>query len=60
VTKAAVKALPVGVKALFHHHHLAKYGDDGLDDGVYEYERRLRAGLDWRFRGAGSWPLAAT
>jgi hypothetical protein len=52
-TKAAVGTLPVGVKDLLHHHYLAKHGDDGLDDGVYENERRLTAGPDWRFRGAG-------
>ncbi len=52
-TKEPVKALSVAVKALFHHYYLVKYGDDGLDDGIYEYERRLTAGPDWRFLGAG-------
>lgn len=52
-TNAPLDTLSVDVKKLFHHYFLAKYGDDAEDTGVYEYERGLTAGPDWRFRGAG-------
>lgn len=52
-TKTPLNKLSVNMKKLFHHYFLAKYGDDANDTGVYEYERMLTTGSDWRFRGAG-------
>jgi hypothetical protein len=52
-TESAAETLTVGVKALFHHYFVAKYGDDAEDTGVYEYEARLTDGPDWRYLGSG-------
>lgn len=53
VTHGVTTSITVELKSLFHHYFLAKYGDDAADPEVYEYERHLTTGPDWRFRGAG-------
>jgi hypothetical protein len=52
-TNDPLEELNVDAKALFHHYFLAKYGDGAEDIGVYEYERMLTGGGDWRYLGSG-------
>lgn len=48
-----VDTIKVSLTSLFHHYYLAKYGNDGNDTKIYEYQNQLTGGEDWRFLGNG-------